>query len=71
MKVVDDVAFFVERLGLTDVVHEIVALLILDFSDKRVKAIICLPAAYNLAVRVTILKHRNYVLQLRIEVATS
>lgn len=69
MKVVNNEAGYVERLGLTDVKHEMVASLILDCFDKRVKAIICMAATYNLAVRKPIVKNRQNVLQLSIEVA--
>ena len=64
MKVIDNEARLVQRLGLTDVVDELCASLLLDKLNKRVQTIIGKASTYNLAVLIAILKQREYMAHL-------
>ncbi len=64
MQVVDDVARLVQRLGLTDVVHELAARLLLDKINQRVQTIVGEAATHNLAVLIAVLKQREDVAHL-------
>jgi hypothetical protein len=59
VEVVDDVAGLVERLGLTDVVDELAARLLLDEVDDRVETVVCEAPTHHFAVLVAALEQRQ------------
>ena len=59
MQVVDDVARLVQRLGLTDVVHELATRLLLDKINQRVQTIVGKAATHYLAILIAVLKQRE------------
>jgi hypothetical protein len=59
MQIVDDVARLVQRLGLTDVVHELATRLLLDKINQRVQTIVGEAPTHYLAVLIAVLKQRE------------
>lgn len=70
MEVVDNEARFVERFGLTHVVSEPAASPHLNYLDELVKSVVRKTSTHYFAVLVPVLKNREDVLQLSIEIAT-
>jgi hypothetical protein len=59
VQVVDDVARLVQRLSLTDVVHELATRLLLDKINQRVQTIVGEASTHYLAVLIAVLKQRE------------
>ena len=67
VKVVDNEARLVERLGLTDVVHELVARLLLDELNQSVESLVGEASTHDLAILGAALEERQDMVHLVVE----